>query len=260
MPGPDHDCLVIRGLGVRYGHRDVLCGLDLPGIRRGRVTVLAGPNGAGKSTLLRAIAGTTKATGEVCLGDTNLLALPASARAAVIGYMPQASTMASRMPVLDSVIASLRLFGRITSAAASRARACATLERLGILDLSMAPLNQLSGGQRQLASLAQSLAREPKVLLLDEPTSALDLRHQIEVMTMLRSLATEGRIVTLVLHDLSLAARWADDFVLIRDGRIASTGPASEVLTPKILRQVFDVDSHVRPHAEGGLTVTVTGI
>ena len=140
--------------------------------------------------------------------------------------MPQTLPQRVALTVLEAVIAALRaspLADRDRPADERATRAVAVLERVGIADLALEPLDHLSGGQRQLASLAQAIVREPAVLLLDEPTSALDLRHQVVVMTLVREFAAEGRIVIVVVHDLSLAARWADQVVVLEQGR--AVGP-----------------------------------
>ena len=124
-------------------------------------------------------------------------------------------------------------------------RAVAVLDRLGIADIALASLDELSGGQRQLPALAQTLVRDPAVVLLDEPTSALDLRHQVTVMGMARQLATDGKIVVCVLHDLAQAARWPDTMVVLSHGALYRQGPPDEIVTPQMLSEVYDVVARV---------------
>jgi iron complex transport system ATP-binding protein len=129
------------------------------------------------------------------------------------------------------------------------------------LSFAASPLNELSGGQRQLAVLAQSLVRDPKILLLDEPTSALDLRHQVEVMTVLHAIARDdGCIVVLVLHDLALAAKWADRFVVLQDGRVAASGLTPEVLTPDVVRAIYGVEAEIRWTGTRGPQINILGL
>jgi iron complex transport system ATP-binding protein len=256
MKGPD---LTINNLSVDYGRRKVLCNLSLPPICAGRVTVLAGPNGAGKSTLLAAIAGLVPMQGEVHLGNLNLTRLSSHLRSGVVGYMPQGHGARTALSVLDAVVAAKALSSDIRLGRC-RIAACETLDRLGILDLAHSPLAALSGGQRQLAALAQSLVRNPSVVLLDEPTSALDLRHQYEVMTVVQSLAAEGRIVILVLHDLLLSAKWADELIFLRDGGLYANGRPSVILTPELLREVYGIISHVYVQKNGTPYPDVVGV
>lgn len=245
------DCLSVRGLSARYGAERVLDRVDLPDIQPATITALAGPNGAGKSTLLRAVAGLVRASGSVRWRGRDLLPLDSAERGKILGFMPQSIAATNGLTVLESVIASFRAFAPNQAGAIAQDHALATLERIGLIDLAMKRLGRLSGGQRQLASLAQSLVRDPDILLLDEPTSALDLRHQIEVMTLLRRIAASGRVVLVVLHDLTLAANWADQVVFLHEGRVISAGSPADVLTPQLLCDVYGLRSAIA-HTEAG--------
>ena len=147
------------------------------------------------------------------------------------------------------------------SHAASEQRAVAILERVGILHLALEGLDHLSGGQRQLVSLAQSLVREPRVLLLDEPISALDLQHQLRVMRLVQELARErGMIAILVLHDLQIAARWSDGIVMLSRGAVVATGTPTEAITPETLARVYGVEARVEHCSRGGLQIMVDDV
>lgn len=254
--------LEVNGLSAGYRNRLVLNNLSLAPVRAGHVTALVGPNGAGKSTLLRTLAGLLPASGSVRLDNQELLGLPLSEHAARVTFMPQSLPQRVALSVLEAVIGALRaspLAGLGTSARAVRDRAIEILERVGITHLAMEPLDQLSGGQRQLASLAQALVREPRLLLLDEPTSALDLRHQSLVMGLVRDLAAEGRIVMVVMHDLDLAVRWAEHVVVVDEGRVFAEGDPEEAVTPATLAHVYGVDARVERCSRGRLRVFVDG-
>ncbi|WP_347268061.1 ABC transporter ATP-binding protein [Paracoccus sp. (in: a-proteobacteria)] len=246
-----------RGVAVHYGSRRVLAGLDLPLMRPGEVTVLAGPNAAGKSTLLRAIAQLQGHRGQVLLDGQDLARMPAQARARLIGFMPQTLPAGSSLVVLESVIAALRAGG--AGAAQADRKAMATLDSLGIATLALEPLSALSGGQRQMVSLAQAIVRDPRLLLLDEPTSALDLARQVRLLSELRRLAGEGRIVVAVLHDLALAAQWADRIVLMHAGRTHAEGRPDQVLTPALLAEVYGVEARVERCSRGRIMVLIDG-
>ncbi|WP_207099489.1 ABC transporter ATP-binding protein [Paracoccus shandongensis] len=249
--------LRIENVSLRYGARPILRGLTLPDLRPGEVTVLAGPNAAGKSTLLRAIAQLAPYRGRIALDGEDLARMPIRRRARLIGVMPQALPAGSSLVVLESVIAALRAGDGF--AAGADAQAMAVLERLGIADLAMEPLDQLSGGQRQMVSLAQAIVRDPRVLLLDEPTSALDLARQVRLLGALRALAAEGRIVVAVLHDLAMAAQWADRIVLLHRGELHSSGQPATVLTPDLLARVYGVRARVERCSQGRITVLIDG-
>ncbi len=237
--------LTVNALSAGYGRRPVVSGVTLPPLAAGTVTVLAGPNGAGKSTLLRAIAGFLPASGTLRLDGHDLLAMKPTARARAVGFMPQALPGDIGLTVLDSVITALKVSQPESPVGVVRERAAGTLGRLGMLPLALERLGRLSGGQKQLAGLAQAIAADPRLLLLDEPVSALDLRHQFHVMRTIRALAGEGRIVVAVLHDLEMAARWADTIAVMRDGELFSAGSPRDVVTPAMLRQVYRVEAGV---------------
>lgn len=186
------DALTISGLSTGYWHRPVIRDLALGPILPGRFTALVGPNAAGKSTLMLALAGLLGARGEIRLGSRDLQTMPISERTATVGFMPQALPQGIALTVLESVLTAYHASFPLDVPARDRdgrRRVMAALDRLGIADIALEQLDRLSGGQRQLASLAQALVREPDILLLDEPTSALDLRHQVVVMSTVRALA-----------------------------------------------------------------------
>lgn len=252
--------LSITDLSAGYGARPVLHGLTLPPIEAGHITALVGPNGAGKSTLLRVLAGLLPARGSVTLGTRDLVSASLSEHTAHVSFMPQLQPQRVTLSVLESVIAALKaspIEGERLSTAQAEQRAVAVLERVGIVDLALSVLGHLSGGQRQLVSLAQAIVRDPEVLLLDEPTSALDLGHQVSVMHLVRDLASEGRIVIAVVHDLALAARWAADVVVMHRGRLAAAGPAGTSITPALLADVYGVRARVEHCSRGTLQVIV---
>ena len=254
--------LSVRNVVAGYRNRQVLGGLSLSPLQAGKVTALIGPNAAGKSTLLRSLAGLVTATGNIRLGDIDLLRLRLAARASHVSFMPQTLPQSAELTVMESVIGALKasaLEGFDGSSQQARIRAVETLEKLGIVDIASESIGRLSGGQRQLASLAQAVVRAPALLLLDEPTSALDLRHQYDVMHMVHALSREGRIVVVVLHDLTLAAAWADHIIVLDHGRLAAEGPPSQALTPEILRQVYGVSARVEHCSQGRLHVLVDG-
>lgn len=256
-----NDVLEISALGAGYGARQVLRGLTLPSLAAGQMIALVGPNGAGKTTLLRAMAGLVPATGTLRFGALDLLAAPADERARAIAFMPQFAPQRLALSVLEAVISALRAspaqLGH-RDAASQRDAAIAMLMRLGIADLALQPFDQLSGGQRQLASLAQALVRQPRLLLLDEPTSALDLRHQFEVMAIARETASRGSLVVAVLHDLQVAARWADQVIVMKSGALYTAGAPAAAITPVMIRDVYGVDATV--HAVSPRELHISGL
>jgi iron complex transport system ATP-binding protein len=255
MTTPD---LTIQNLFAGYGARKVLQGLSLPSIQGGRVTALVGPNGAGKTTLLRAIAGLVPATGNIRFGGLDMLSASASERSRAMAFMPQFLPQRMALSVLESVISALRASPpqmERMDAAVFRDAALETLSGLGIVDLALQPSDKLSGGQRQLASLAQALVRKPRLLLLDEPTSALDLRHQLQVMRIVKTAARAGTTVIAVLHDLQAAVRWADSIVVMKGGALYTSGAPADAISATMLSDVYGIDGSVETTSSGDIHI-----
>lgn len=254
--------LDVTGLSAGYRGRPVVRDLALPPIRSGETVALVGPNAAGKSTLLRALAGLLPATGSIRLDGRELNGMPLAEQAKLVTYMPQSLPQGVALSVLETVISALRA-SPISDGATDdeAATALAVLERIGIADLAMEGIDRLSGGQRQLAALAQALVRAPRLLLLDEPTSALDLNHQLRVLNLVRAIAAErGMIAVLVLHDLQAAARVADRMVVLSHGEIAAQGTPADAITPDILARVYQVRARVDHCEVGTLRIMVDDV
>lgn len=232
--------LEARNLSAGYPGRAVLAGVSLAA-RPGRVLVLLGPNGCGKSTLLRTMAGLLPPLGGEVLLDGRRDYSPRQA-AQRVAYLPQSRTapnitvrrlvLHGRFPYLSYP----RRYGREDYEAVDRALAAADA-----LDLADRPLPELSGGQRQKAYLAMALAQETEAILMDEPTTFLDIRHQLEVLALVRRLAEEGRGVVLALHDLCLALTAADDVAVLGEGRLLALGGPEAVYQSKVLERVMGV-------------------
>lgn len=235
----------IEALSAGYPRHPVLRDVTLAPVPEGRLLALLGPNGAGKSTLLRAIAGLVPATGRVWLDGTDLLALPPRGRARLMGFVPQALP-----PGRIAQRAGGHRGGAAHRAAGDRrgrgrAAGAGGAGPAGGAGLALEPIGRLSGGQRQIAGLAPAVAADPPLLLLDEPSSALDLAHQFRLMRLLQDIAREGRRVVVVLHDLTLAAQWADEIAVLHDGRLVAQGPPGAVVTAGLLRDVWRVRASV---------------
>ncbi|MBP2314832.1 ABC transporter ATP-binding protein [Azospirillum soli] len=252
--------LTVRGLHAGYGGRTVIERLSLPAMVPGRLVALVGPNAAGKSTLLRAMAHLVRMRGEIRLGGIDLARLKPAERAATIGFMPQSLPDDVSLSVLESVIAAITVTAGGGDGTPVAERALDVLEDLGVADLASRTLNLLSGGQKQVVSLAQAIACAPPVLLLDEPTSALDPARQFQIMCIVKGYAVAGRIVVAVMHDLALAAQWADEIVVLTRGRLHGAGPPADILTPGMLAEVYGIAARVERCSEGRLQILVDGV
>jgi iron complex transport system ATP-binding protein len=215
------------------------------GVARGELVALLGPNGVGKSTLLRTVLGLrTPLAGTVTLDGDDVMALDRRTVAGRLGYVPQAEDAGLPSTVFETVLTGRRPHTTWRPTAADRAVVGTVLSELGIEDLAMRSVSTLSGGQRQQVRLARALAQEPDGLVLDEPTSSLDLRHQLDILGHVRSLADDGVAVLFALHDLELAIRYADRLVFLADGEVVAVG-GPEVVTADLVADVYDVAARV---------------
>ncbi len=252
----------LRADGVRlgYGDRTIVPGLDLE-VDAGRITVIVGANACGKSTLLRALSRMlTPSHGHVLLDGQDIATLPTKQVARVLGLLPQSPTAPEGITVADLVARGRSphqgIFTRWTSdddLAVARA-----LKLTDTAELADRAVDELSGGQRQRVWIAMALAQQTDLLLLDEPTTFLDLRHQVDVLDLVTDLNRErGTTVVMVLHDLNLAARYADTIVAMRAGEIAAVGSPADVLSPELVEEVFGLASQVIPDPVSGKPIVL---
>jgi iron complex transport system ATP-binding protein len=249
--------LELDAIGVRYGESDAVRGVTLA-VAEGEWLGLIGPNGAGKSTLLAAIASLTKHTGTIHVDGTNLGGLSHRRLARLIAYVPQQPEKPAGMTVLDYV-----LLGRTphigylgVESNEDRRQCTMLLERLGIGRLAARMLPTLSGGEMQRAVLARALAQQAPVLLLDEPTSALDLGGRIDALELVDELRLERNLTVLsAIHDLTLAAQFADRLLLMDRGEAVVAGTPDEVLHAGRLSHHFGGHVHVMRDPSGALIV-----
>ncbi|WJL95466.1 ABC transporter ATP-binding protein [Microbacterium sp. ET2] len=240
--------LTAEGLSLSYGDRTIISTLDLV-VPPGQVTAIIGANGCGKSTLLRALSRLiAPRAGQVVLDGRALHRRGAKEVARMLGLLPQGPVAPEGIAVADLVGRGRHPHQRPLARWSARDYevVAEALEATGTSDLADRSMEELSGGQRQRVWIAMALAQETDILLLDEPTTFLDVAHQIEVLDLLTDLNRErGTTIVMVLHDMNLAARYADHLFALRDGRVIAEGRPRDILTRELIDEVFDLDAVV---------------
>lgn len=219
------------------------------GLAPGRLSVIIGPNGAGKSTLLKLLTGELRATsGHVLLDGVELSSISPQALAARRAVVAQSTHLSFPFSVIEVVLLGAMVPGFVEPAAVKQAAAYRALDDVGLSGFADRLYTQLSGGERQRVHMARALcqlsagARDrtaPPILLLDEPTSSLDLMHQVKVLNEVRRRVAQGWIALAILHDLNLAATFADTLILMSQGRVAASGTVEEVFRDDLLSAVY---------------------
>ena len=238
----------VRNLTFGYSaHEDgqILKGVDFAA-KTGKLTALIGTNGAGKSTLLKTIMGILKGKGDVAINGKSVADYSTKDFSSTVSYLSQDNDVKINLTVFEIV-----MLGRMGSMsfrvkdediqATEKA-----LSRLKLQPLASRNIMELSGGQRQMVFMAQALVRDPKVLLLDEPTSALDLHKQFDLLTLLKHLTREHDFTTLVtLHHLDLAAMFADEIIVLKEGKVYAQGAPQDIFTEEMMEDVYRVKTKI---------------
>lgn len=236
--------LEVEKVEFGYGNVDILEDICFETERSTLMSIL-GPNGVGKTTLLKCINGVLrKRRGTIMVENEDLQRLTRNEVAKRIGYVPQRADV-SRVTVFDAVLLGRKPFIRWDVTDNDIDITARTIEALGLSDLSLAYTNEISGGEYQKVQIARALVQEPKVLLLDEPTSSLDLSNQHRIMSAVVELArAKSMSAVMTMHDLNLALRYSDRFVLMKGGRVFAMG-GPEVITSSNVSQVYGIDVYV---------------
>ncbi len=244
--------LAAENVAVDLGGRSVVEGASFV-LRTGECVILVGPNGAGKTTLVRALAGLVPSRGTILLGGEPMSRLDARRRARAVAYLPQGHVFHWPMPAAEIVALGRHPHADPFAPRSDKDRAAIAraLEATGTRDFAARSVASLSGGERARVALARALATEAAVLLADEPTAALDPRHQLVVMGLLRKVARAGGGVLAIVHDLALAARFADRVLVMERGRIVADAPPDDALAPSLIADVFGVEATTVATPEG---------
>ncbi len=256
----DQARLQVRDVQLAYGDNVVVDGLDLD-VLDNTVTAVIGPHGCGKSTRQRAMGRLMRTKrGHVLLDGKRIDKLPPREVAKVLGVLPQAPIAPEGLTVADLIARGrhphqswYRQWSSDDEAAVAEA-----LSWTNMTEFAERTIDELSGGQRQRAWISMALAQGTDLLLLDEPTTFLDLAHQVDVLDLVERLHAEaGRTVVMVLHDLNMAARYAQRLIAMRAGKIIAQGTAYDVLTEPLLREVFELDAQVLTDPIAGTPLVV---
>lgn len=248
---------VLEDISLAMGSKTLVSNVNLS-VRPDEVLAVLGPNGAGKSTLFKVMAGEYRHyEGAVKLSGEHIDSFSANSRAQMIAVLPQSSELAFAFSVLEVV-----LLGRLphsTGRIRDREIAHQAMQKADVAHLSESLYPSLSGGEKQRVQLARVLCQiweptplGPRYLLLDEPTSALDLSHQHHTLALARELASQDVGVMCILHDLNLAAQYADNILLLGNGKVVNQGPVKQMLTPVQISQLYQIDVDVIEHPNGG--------
>jgi iron complex transport system ATP-binding protein len=248
--------IAATGLSWSVKRNPLLDSVDLDA-HDGKNVGLLGPNGSGKTTLLRLLAGLRRPdTGTIHYDDTNLRDFPRRTLARRLAIVEQDISTSDNLTVRQVVELGRTPFrGRFDALTDADERIIdAALERVDIADKQDQSWHTLSGGEKQRTQLARALAQQPREILLDEPTNHLDIRHQLDLLELLRSLDVT---CVIALHDLNLAARYCDHLLVLDHGRVAAAGDPSMVLTPDLVRTVYEVDTLIdREPTSGAIRIT----
>jgi len=252
----------LNNVNLGYHRHIVVNGVSLK-VCDGEIVGLIGPNGSGKSTLLKAMCGLLQpSSGQVTLDGTEIAKISREQLACKIGVVPQLPSLPESFTVLDTV-----LMGRYPHLGLMRyeskkdiAIVCDAIRRTGIEHLADRRVGETSGGERQRAVIARALAQEPRFLLLDEPTAHLDIKHQLEMMELVSSLAASGLGIVIALHDFSLASRFCHRLVMLKDGIVFKEGTPKEVMTTENIKQVFGVTAMIYSDLAFGPLVVNTAV
>ncbi|MBS3808353.1 MAG: ABC transporter ATP-binding protein [Bacteroidales bacterium] len=214
-------------------------------IGKGSFVAIVGPNGSGKSTLLRCIDGILKPQkGRVLLEEKDIHHLDRPSRARTFGYVPQESNHTPPATVFDAVLMGRKPYIGWRVREKDKQITSRIIHQLNIEDIAMKDVNKLSGGQRQRVFIARALAQQPEILLLDEPTANLDLRHQLEVLQLLGSVSQDNITTLVAIHDLNLAAQYCSHFIMLKEGKIFSSG-GREILTKENIEALYDIEVNI---------------
>lgn len=234
------DKIALKQLNFAYNGNLVLKNINHQ-FESGKLISIVGPNGSGKSTILKCLDRIIiPNNGQIHLDNKNILDFKSEALARKLAYVPQSEGGTFPATVFDTVLMGRKPHIQWSPQQKDLEITAKVIETLDLSKISLQSINKLSGGQRQRVFIARALAQEPEVLLLDEPTANLDLKHQLEVLRVLKELSQQGITVIIAIHDLNLALQFSDKFVLLKDGEIFAEG-GKEIISNKNIEKLYDI-------------------
>ena len=244
----------VDSLNFSYNQKKALKNINFE-LEGGRVLALIGPNGSGKSTLLRCLNGILHADkGKVLLGDDKLSKMDRKDIAKRVAYVPQEQSSSFPLSVFDAILMGRKPYISWKNDEKDLEIVSEIISKLDLEDIALKEINKLSGGQRQKISIARALAQKGDILLLDEPTSNLDLKHQLEIINLIKKEAEKGVSVIVTVHDLSLVGKFSDKVMILNNGEIYAKG-GREVLTAENIKRVYGVKVAIKEHGDNILII-----
>ena len=250
--------LAIKNLNFSYPDKAILNNISINNLPKGKLTVLLGPNAAGKSTFFRSIAGLIPASYDyIGINNKNISQLTTEERSKTICYMPQIFSTNAMLTVFEVILLAQKPLNAWSVSNSDIKAVELLLHQFDIEDLAQRYISELSGGQQQLVSICQAMARSAELFLLDEPTSALDLKHQLQVMQQLKEETKKRNVMTIVaIHDLSLAARFADNLLIMKSGQLLGYGKTETILSSVLIDEAYGIEIELIRDSKGSLVVT----
>lgn len=253
---------MIRAEGVSAGYHGQAVINDISfDLQPRKLTALIGPNGSGKSTLIRALTGVIPLLdGEVYLGESSIRELSAAQVARLVAVVPQSPQLPAGFSAGEIVLMGRTPHLRLWEMEGSRDMQIArdAMAEVGVLELAGRPVHELSGGESQRVVIARALAQQSPILLLDEPTAHLDLAHQAGVFALVVDLARRlGKTVLAIAHDITLASAYADQMIVLADGKLVASGPPAETISPALIEAVYQVKARVITDPDSGRPVVL---
>lgn len=232
--------IAVNGIEYRYNSKPVLQDVSLH-LEPGQLLGIVGPNGSGKSTLIKCMDRLLNPqAGSILIDGDNIKDIAMNDLAKKVGYVPQWESSKFPVTVFDAILMGRKPHLTWKPSPKDLETVSNIIRLLKLEDIAMREINAISGGQRQKVIIARALAQEPEIILLDEPTNNLDLRHQLEVLNLIKEQTRTGITAVVAIHDLNLAVRYCDKFILLKDGIIYAAG-GPEVIQPKNIEPVYQI-------------------